>query len=107
MWRDCTRAESGKLIERLGKFVNPDIFIEKPEGQVPLQTLRADVDYAVAEAHTTYGKLGIKVWIYKGEIFEMAPRSLNEKRPARPLNKGPKKPVNKEAKEEKSSKGGK
>ena len=77
------------------------------EGQVPLQTLRADVDYAVAEAHTTYGKLGIKVWIYKGEIFEMAPRSLNEKRPARPLNKGPKKPVNKEAKEEKSSKGGK
>lgn len=77
------------------------------EGQVPIQTLRADVDYAVAEAHTTYGKLGIKVWIYKGEIFEMAPRSLNEKRPARPLNKGPKKPVNKEAKEEKSSKGGK
>ncbi len=76
------------------------------EGQVPLQTLRADVDYAVAEAHTTYGKLGIKVWIYKGEIFEMAPRSLVEKKPARPLNKGPKKPVNKEAKEE-SSKGGK
>ena len=76
------------------------------EGQVPLQTLRADVDYAVAEAHTTYGKLGIKVWIYKGEIFEMAPRSLVEKRPARPLNKGPRKPVNKEAKEE-SSKGGK
>ena len=74
------------------------------EGQVPLQTLRADVDYAVAEAHTTYGKLGIKVWIYKGEIFEMAPRSLVEKRPARPLNKGPRKPVNKEAKEE-SSKG--
>ena len=54
------------------------------EGQVPLQTLRADVDYAVAEAHTTYGKLGVKVWIYKGEIFEMAPRSLTEKRPARP-----------------------
>lgn len=76
------------------------------EGQVPLQTLRADVDYAVAEAHTTYGKLGIKVWIYKGEIFEMAPRSLVEKKPARPLNKGPRKPVNKEAKEE-SSKGGK
>ncbi|MCM1130817.1 MAG: 30S ribosomal protein S3 [Roseburia sp.] len=74
------------------------------EGQVPLQTLRADVDYAVAEAHTTYGKLGIKVWIYKGEIFEMAPRSLNEKRPVRP-NKPVKKPANKEVKE--SSKGGK
>ena len=39
------------------------------EGQVPLQTLRADVDYAVAEATTTYGKLGVKVWIYKGEVL--------------------------------------
>ena len=39
------------------------------EGQVPLHTLRANVDYAVAEADTTYGKLGIKVWIYKGEIL--------------------------------------
>ena len=39
------------------------------EGQVPLATLRADVDYATAEALTTYGKLGIKVWIYKGEIL--------------------------------------
>lgn len=39
------------------------------EGTVPLHTLRADVDYAVAEAHTTYGKLGIKVWICKGEVL--------------------------------------
>jgi small subunit ribosomal protein S3 len=39
------------------------------EGNVPLHTLRADVDYALAEAHTTYGKLGVKVWIYKGEIL--------------------------------------
>ncbi len=39
------------------------------EGRVPLHTLRADVDYATAEALTTYGILGIKVWIYKGEIF--------------------------------------
>ncbi|MFI3329965.1 MAG: 30S ribosomal protein S3, partial [bacterium] len=38
------------------------------EGQVPLATLRADVDYATAEANTTYGKLGVKVWIYKGEV---------------------------------------
>jgi small subunit ribosomal protein S3 len=36
---------------------------------VPLQTLRADIDYAQAEALTTYGQLGIKVWIYKGEIL--------------------------------------
>jgi small subunit ribosomal protein S3 len=39
------------------------------EGNVPLHTLRADIDYATAEADTTYGKLGIKVWIYKGEIL--------------------------------------
>lgn len=39
------------------------------EGQVPLQTLRADVDYATSEADTTYGKLGVKVWIYKGEVL--------------------------------------
>ena len=40
------------------------------EGTVPLQTIRADVDYAEAEALTTYGKLGIKVWIYKGEVLK-------------------------------------
>ena len=39
------------------------------EGQVPLHTLRADIDYALAEANTTYGKLGVKVWIYKGEVL--------------------------------------
>ncbi len=39
------------------------------EGNVPLHTLRADIDYAFAEAMTTYGKLGVKVWIYKGEIL--------------------------------------
>lgn len=39
------------------------------EGNIPLTTLRADIDYALAEAHTTYGKLGVKVWIYKGEIL--------------------------------------
>jgi len=39
------------------------------EGNVPLHTLRANIDYALAEAKTTYGKLGVKVWIYKGEIL--------------------------------------
>lgn len=39
------------------------------EGTVPLHTLRADIDYAAAEADTTYGKLGIKVWIYRGEVL--------------------------------------
>jgi small subunit ribosomal protein S3 len=39
------------------------------EGTVPLQTLRADIDYGFVEAHTTYGRIGVKVWIYKGEVF--------------------------------------
>lgn len=42
------------------------------EGTIPLQTLRADIDYGFAEAHTTYGILGVKVWIYKGEILNVA-----------------------------------
>ena len=40
------------------------------EGTTPLHTLRADIDYATAEADTTFGKIGIKVWIYKGEILQ-------------------------------------
>ncbi len=40
------------------------------EGRVPLHTLRADIDYGVAEAHTTYGVIGVKVWVFKGEIID-------------------------------------
>jgi len=40
------------------------------DGRVPLQTLRADIDYGFAEARTTYGIIGVKVWIYKGEILD-------------------------------------
>lgn len=43
--------------------------IHMREGRVPRQTLRADIDYAVAEALTTYGRIGVKVWIYKGEVL--------------------------------------
>ena len=39
------------------------------EGTIPLQTIRADIDYGFAEANTTYGKVGVKVWIYKGEVL--------------------------------------
>jgi small subunit ribosomal protein S3 len=39
------------------------------EGRIPLSTFRADIDYAMDEAHTTYGRLGIKVWIMKGEVY--------------------------------------
>jgi len=43
------------------------------EGRVPLHTLRADIDYGTAEAKTTYGIIGIKVWIFKGEVLEHDP----------------------------------
>ena len=46
------------------------------EGRVPLQTLRADIDYAVEEARTMYGRIGVKVWVYKGDILD--PESLSE-----------------------------
>ena len=42
------------------------------EGTIPLQTIRADIDYGFAEAHTTYGRLGVKVWIYQGEVLQDA-----------------------------------
>ena len=48
------------------------------EGTIPLQTLRADIDYGFAEADTTYGKVGVKVWIYKGEVL---PVKGNDKNP--------------------------
>ena len=47
------------------------------EGTIPLQTIRADIDYGTAEAATTYGRLGVKVWIYQGEVFR---ESRNKKR---------------------------
>jgi len=43
------------------------------EGRVPLHTLRADIDYGFAEAHTTMGQIGIKTWIYKGEVLPLQP----------------------------------
>lgn len=55
------------------------------DGTIPLQTLRADIDYGFAEAATTYGRIGIKVWIYKGEVLTQAlrttPRTLDTSKP--------------------------
>ncbi|HOQ16286.1 MAG: 30S ribosomal protein S3 [Epulopiscium sp.] len=48
------------------------------EGTIPLQTLRADIDYGFAEADTTYGKIGVKVWIYKGEILPQKAKKEGE-----------------------------
>lgn len=51
------------------------------EGRVPLHTLRADIDYSTAEAHTTYGVLGVKVWIFKGEVLGGLPTQIEEPKP--------------------------
>ena len=53
------------------------------EGRVPLHTLRADVDYGFAEALTTYGILGVKVWIYKGEVFDLASKDSGSQQAAK------------------------
>ena len=55
------------------------------EGTIPLQTIRADIDYGFAEAATTYGRIGVKVWLYKGEVLQNAAR----KAPMRDMNRGP------------------
>jgi small subunit ribosomal protein S3 len=56
------------------------------EGTIPLQTLRADIDYGFAEAHTTYGRIGVKVWIYKGEVLPEA--KSRAKAPAKVVMEG-------------------
>ncbi len=52
------------------------------EGRVPLQTLRADIDFAQEEARTTYGRIGVKVWIYKGEVLPHKTPAVVEETPA-------------------------
>ena len=69
------------------------------EGTIPLQTLRADIDYGFFEANTTYGKIGVKVWIYKGEVFaENAARRERSDRPERRQrrNNGDRRPQNRD-----------
>ena len=57
------------------------------EGTIPLQTIRADIDYGFAEANTTYGKIGVKIWIYTGEVLKSGKKvGLGQTRPERPRN---------------------
>jgi len=62
------------------------------EGRVPLHTLRADIDYAVVEANTTYGIIGIKVWVYRGDIYSKDLTAIEQKKAANDVvsNKGEK-----------------
>jgi small subunit ribosomal protein S3 len=73
------------------------------DGRIPLSTFRADIDYALAEAHTTYGRMGIKVWIMKGEVYgkrDLSPLVGMDKKQASggkggDSSKGDRKPYNK------------
>ena len=67
------------------------------EGTIPLQTLRADIDYGFAEANTTYGKIGVKVWLYRGEVLRdnagsEQRRERRERRERRDNNRGDRRP---------------
>jgi small subunit ribosomal protein S3 len=57
----CSGRLGGAEIARLERYA---------EGSVPLHTLRADIDYGTSEAYTTYGQIGVKVWVYKGEVYK-------------------------------------
>ncbi len=70
----CSAGAKGIKVQVSGRLAGADIARTEHyhEGTIPLQTLRADIDYGFAEADTTYGKIGVKVWIYKGEVLEDA-----------------------------------
>ena len=69
--RTMKAGAKGVRIECKGRLGGAEIARKEKafDGKVPLHTLRADIDYAVQEAYTTYGRIGVKVWIYKGEIL--------------------------------------
>lgn len=68
------------------------------EGRVPLHTLRAKIDYGFAEAHTTYGIIGIKVWIFKGEVLTKGiPAEAKEEKQERPRKRAPRRENNEKA----------
>lgn len=71
MQRTLRTGAKGIKIQVSGRLGGADIARTEgySEGTVPLHTLRADIDYALSEAHTTYGRIGVKVWIYRGEIL--------------------------------------
>ena len=78
---ECTPGQSAKGIKCAcsGRLGGAEIARSESyhEGTIPLQTLRADIDYGFAEANTTYGKIGVKVWIYKGEVLNSTLRQSN------------------------------
>ena len=74
MGRAMQRGAKGIKTQVAGRLGGADIARTETyhEGTIPLQTLRADIDYGFAEAATTYGRIGVKVWVYKGEVLKGA-----------------------------------
>ena len=74
----------GIKIRRAGRLNGAEIARSEwyQEGRLPLHTLKADIDYGFAEAHTTYGKIGVKAWIYRGEQHKMKNRRRETKKTA-------------------------
>ena len=84
MGRAMQRGAKGIKTQVSGRLGGADIARTESyhEGTIPLQTLRADIDYGFAEAATTYGRIGVKVWVYKGEVLKGS-KPAEETRPPR------------------------
>jgi small subunit ribosomal protein S3 len=82
--RTMQRGAKGIKVNVAGRLGGSEMSRRESEmdGRVPLHTLRADIDYGLAEAHTTFGRIGVKVWIYKGEILP-EPKKQPEEQPER------------------------
>ncbi len=84
IFRTIQSGAKGIKVSAAGRLANAEIARRQTlhEGQVPLHTLRADVDYGFAEAHTTLGRIGVKVWIYKGQVLPELKITEVEEKPA-------------------------
>ena len=79
--QNCTRQGAlGVKVRVAGRLGGAEIARAEwhKEGRVPLQTLKADIDYGVAEANTTYGIIGVKVWIFRGEVNPKKNKQITE-----------------------------
>ncbi len=84
IFRTIQAGAKGIKVSAAGRLANAEIARRQTlhEGQVPLHTLRADIDYGFTEAHTTLGRIGVKVWIYKGQVLPEVKTAEAEEKPA-------------------------
>lgn len=86
--RSLQRGAKGVKIISSGRLGGAEMSRTETEksGRVPLHTLRADIDFSIAEAHTTFGTVGVKVWIYKGDILPEVRKPATEERETQEVN---------------------